>query len=185
MPGGKKHRRTKKHAEPEERRLQFAEKDQFYAQVKKLLGDRRMEVVDAKGTSFSARVRGKFRKRVWINKGDWVLVYRPGFGDTGQQGCVIVHVYKPAEVRKLVKSGEITTPTQDFQEEEFNEEDEFAEFQQNDSPTLKQRNLGGYMDDIDLPPSRSSEYESSEEEWQGEESSIDASTDSNLPPLDK
>jgi translation initiation factor 1A len=167
MPGGKKHRKSKKHSQPQARKLTFAGRGQVYAQVKKSLGDRRMEVADEKGNTFSARVRGKFRKRVWINKGDWVLIEKPGLGESGQQACMIIHVYKPFEVRKLIQAGELSTTAEEFLpgDEEFlpgDEEflpgdEEFAEFQAEQPPEVSQTS---YLSAYDLPPSQSSEYES-------------------------
>jgi translation initiation factor 1A len=88
----------------EKRELEFKDEDQEYAQVSKMLGNGRLEATCFDGTSRLCHIRGKFRKRVWINAGDIVLLglreYQDGKAD-------VIHRYSPEEARTLKAYGEI------------------------------------------------------------------------------
>lgn len=78
--------------------------EQEYAQITKILGNCRFEAYCFDGTVRLCHVRGKFRKRIWINRDDVVLVNRRVYQD---EKCDIIHKYSPEEVNKLKKLGEI------------------------------------------------------------------------------
>ena len=61
------------------------------------LGDGRVEANCFDGTKRMCHIRGKMRKRVWINDGDIVLVALREFGDTAD----IFHKYYPEEAFEL------------------------------------------------------------------------------------
>jgi initiation factor 1A len=67
-----------------------------YAQVLKMLGNGRVEAQCFDGTKRLAHIRGKMRKKVWINQGDIVLLSLRDFQD--DKADVIVK-YTPDEVR--------------------------------------------------------------------------------------
>jgi len=46
-----------------------------YAQVVKMLGNGRLEAKCFDGPTRLAHIRGKLRKKVWINQGDIILLY--------------------------------------------------------------------------------------------------------------
>lgn len=107
LKGGKGHRKSKKSSgATKSRKLILAEAGQCYAEAKKMLGDRRVEVAvhDSKNTIMQARIRGNMRKRQWIRPGDTVLLSLRDF-QTGKAD--IIYQYWPKEYRKLVKLGEI------------------------------------------------------------------------------
>jgi translation initiation factor 1A len=54
----------------EKRELTFKEEGQEYAQVIKMLGNGRLEAQCFDGARRLAHIRGKLRKKVWINQGD-------------------------------------------------------------------------------------------------------------------
>merc|ERR1712000_460001 len=58
----------------EKRELTFKEEGQEYAQVVKMLGDGRLEALCFDGEKRLAHIRGKLRKKVWINQGDIILL---------------------------------------------------------------------------------------------------------------
>ncbi len=86
------------------------DEDQEYAQVSKMLGNGRLEATCFDGTSRLCHIRGKFRKRVWINAGDIVLLglreYQDGKAD-------VIHRYSPEEARTLKAYGEIPEVRED------------------------------------------------------------------------
>ena len=61
----------------EKRELVFKEDGQEYAQVIKMLGNGRLEAKCFDGPLRLAHIRGKLRKKVWINQGDIILLSVP------------------------------------------------------------------------------------------------------------
>lgn len=108
--GGKKFKRSKNFGE-EDRQLMLPEGDtQIYAKVLKKLGDCRFELKCFDGLNRIGKVRGKMRKRVWIEIGDYVLVSTRNFENeqvassetvTETNKADIFHRYTPEEVRVL------------------------------------------------------------------------------------
>lgn len=116
--GGKKVRRGKKEEGGASRYLVKSDgPQQQYAQALKPLGDRRFlaNCYDPKSKCWVEKVihvRGKFRKRVWVNVGDFVLVSTREFETDGSKdggypsGGDVIHVYKDNEPKRLAKMGE-------------------------------------------------------------------------------
>lgn len=106
--GGKKKRRGKNTDVPEKRILEFREDGQEYARVTKMLGDGRLQAKCSDGKTRVCHIRGKMRKRVWINPEDLILVdirqYQPDKAD-------VVYKYNPDEDRTLCRYGELTGGT--------------------------------------------------------------------------
>ena len=86
------------------RELLIKEDGEEYAQVVKILGGDRMEVNCMDDVKRVAKVRGKFRKRVWVRLNDIVLVVLREFEPTK---CDITHVYYAEEAKHLKQLGEI------------------------------------------------------------------------------
>lgn len=72
--GGKNRRRGKNENEGLKRELVFREDGQEYAQVIKMLGNGRLEAMCFDGVKRLCHIRGKLRKKVWINQSDIILV---------------------------------------------------------------------------------------------------------------
>ena len=72
--GGKNRRRGKNENEGLKRELVFKEDGQEYAQVIKMLGNGRLEAMCFDGVKRLCHIRGKLRKKVWINQSDIILV---------------------------------------------------------------------------------------------------------------
>ena len=103
--GGNKAKRGKNQQQPKE--MVFKTDDQFYAKVTKLLGNCRLEVFcypDEK--TRTGLIRGKMRKRVWVNIDDIVLISTRDFQDNK---CDIIHKYNQNEIRKLNTLNEFET----------------------------------------------------------------------------
>lgn len=75
-----------------------------YAQIVKMLGNGRVDASCFDGIHRLAHIRGKMRKKVWINAGDIVLVSLRDFQD--DQADVIVK-YTADEARMLKQMGEL------------------------------------------------------------------------------
>lgn len=116
--GGKNRRRGKNENESEKRELVFKEDGQEYAQVVKMLGSGRLEAVCFDGARRLCHIRGKMRKKVWINQGDIILIglreYQDGKGD-------VILKYTADEARNLKTYGELPDTAK------INETDTFGE----------------------------------------------------------
>jgi len=101
---GGKNRRRGKNDDTSKRELVFKEFGQEYGQVTKMLGQGNLEVQCFDGTKRIGHIRGKMRKKVWMNQGDIVLLslrdYQEGKGD-------IILKYTSDEARSLKSLGEI------------------------------------------------------------------------------
>lgn len=102
--GGKNRRRGKNENDNEKRELIFKEEGQEYAQVIKMLGNGRLEAQCFDGEKRLAHIRGKLRKKVWINQGDIILLSLRDYQD--QKGDVILK-YSADEARSLKAYGEL------------------------------------------------------------------------------
>ncbi|KAK9470832.1 nucleic acid-binding protein [Dipodascopsis tothii] len=102
--GGKNRRRGKNENDDEKRELTFKEDGQEYAQVTKMLGNGRLEAQCYDGEKRLAHIRGKLRKKVWINQGDIILLSLREFQDN--QADVILK-YNADEARSLKNYGEL------------------------------------------------------------------------------
>eukprot|EP01110_Echinostelium_bisporum_P005117 TRINITY_DN22581_c0_g1_i1.p1 TRINITY_DN22581_c0_g1~~TRINITY_DN22581_c0_g1_i1.p1 ORF type:complete len:157 (+),score=46.35 TRINITY_DN22581_c0_g1_i1:93-563(+) len=101
--GGKNRRRGKNENE-EKRELQFKEPGQEYAQVLRMLGNGRLEAQCFDGTKRLCHIRGKLRKKVWVNQGDIVLV---GLRDYQDDKADVILRYNAEEARNLKSYGEL------------------------------------------------------------------------------
>ncbi|KAK5807353.1 hypothetical protein VI817_001611 [Penicillium citrinum] len=104
MQGGKNRRRGKNENDNEKRELVFKEEGQEYAQVVKMLGNGRLEALCFDGEKRLAHIRGKLRKKVWINQGDIILLSLRDYQD--EKGDVIMK-YTSDEARSLKAYGEL------------------------------------------------------------------------------
>lgn len=99
--------KKKKHAKEfnkEKRELVFKQKDQEYAQIVKMLGNGRCDTYCFDGVRRLCHIRGKMRKRIWINVGDIVLIGKRDFQD--KKGDII-QKYFPDEAKNLKDYGEL------------------------------------------------------------------------------
>lgn len=102
--GGKNRRRGRNATDGFKRELIMREEAQEYAQITKMLGNGRVEVLCFDGVKRRAHIRGKMRKRVWMAQGDIVLVTLRDFQD---DQCDVVHKYTSDEARQLKSAGEL------------------------------------------------------------------------------
>ena len=102
--GGKNRRRGKNENETEKRELVFKEEGQEYAQVIKMLGNGRLDALCFDGVKRLCHIRGKLRKKVWINAGDIILLGLRDYQDTKAD---VILKYTPDEARNLKSYGEL------------------------------------------------------------------------------
>jgi translation initiation factor 1A len=102
--GGKGHRKAKSGGGLFRRELLFKEPGQEYAQITKMLGNGHCECSCYDGVVRLGNIRGKMRKRVWINMSDIILC---GLRDYQDDKVDIIHKYTLDEVRNLQTMGEL------------------------------------------------------------------------------
>merc|ERR1719487_1128652 len=115
--GGKNRRRGKNENEGDKRELVFKE----YAQVIKMLGNGRVEAMCFDGEKRLGHIRGKMRKKVWINQGDIVLLSLRDFQDGKAD---VIQKYSSDEARKLKQYGELPETAKINETDVYGGEDE-------------------------------------------------------------
>ena len=125
--GGKNRRRGKNENFGDKRELVFKEDGQEYAQVAKMLGNGRLEAMCFDGVKRLCHIRGKLRKKVWINQSDIILV---GLRDYQDAKADVILKYSADEARNLKSYGEFPesikiTDTVDFPGGELDDDIEF------------------------------------------------------------
>ena len=100
--GGSKHKKAKNYIQNTS--IRYKENDEQYGKVVKILGNCRFNVLCSDGLERLSIMRGKFKKRKYINLHDIVLLEVWDFQDSKAS---IVDVYTDDNVKKLMK-------TQDF-----------------------------------------------------------------------
>ena len=109
--GGKKKKRSANSSFQNsfKREMVFKQSDQEYGYVDKLLGDMRCHVIIKDKPQIICKICGSFRRRVWINVGDVVLVSIRAFEDKGD----IIYKYNSEEADYLKSTGEIKMEEED------------------------------------------------------------------------
>ena len=102
------------------------DESQEYAQVVRMLGNGRLEALCFDGEKRLAHIRGKMRKKVWINNGDIILLSLREFEDGKAD---VIQKYTPDEARSLKQHGELPEATK-ISEDQFGEEGDEIEFQE-------------------------------------------------------
>mmetsp|Transcript_24332 Transcript_24332/g.36917 ORF Transcript_24332/g.36917 Transcript_24332/m.36917 type:complete len:142 (+) Transcript_24332:111-536(+) len=102
--GGNKAKRSKADNAKVKKELEFKDVGQEYGSVLRMLGNGRCEVQCCDGTKRLCHIRGKMRKKVWVNLGDIVLVSLRDFQD--EKGDIITK-YTADEARQLKQYGEL------------------------------------------------------------------------------
>ena len=154
LQGGKNRRRGKNENDDEKRELVFKEDGQGgsrphfdviiqdfpdmvvsrhteYAQVIKMLGNGRLEAMCFDGEKRLAHIRGKMRKKVWINQGDIILLSLREFQDDKAD---VIQKYTADEARNLKAYGELPETAKINETDTFGpgEEDDNIEFDEDD-----------------------------------------------------
>ncbi len=143
------------------RELVFKEDTQEYGQITKILGGGRFKCNCFDNKERIAKIRGKFRKRVWVRLEQIVLVQlRDELGDT--EKCDIIHVYKVDEIRKLKNAKEIpqnlVMDLKKMEKQENNLDIEFDDEEEKEvKPVKVKQNINDFM------PSMSSDEDEDEE----------------------
>jgi translation initiation factor 1A len=101
--GGKSKKHGSKFGLSHKREVLLKDDFQEYGIVEKLLGDMRVMVLCSDSTTKICHIRGKFKRRVWINIGDTVLISIREFQDGKAD---IIHKYTSDEAEILKNKNE-------------------------------------------------------------------------------
>lgn len=102
--GGKNRRRGKNDSDRAKRELVFKSEGQVYGQVMQMLGNGRLRAHCSDGQIRLANIRGKLRKKVWINQGDVILLSLRDYQDAKAD---VLLKYTPDEAKVLKAKKEI------------------------------------------------------------------------------
>ena len=142
----KRGKNKKSRDEKQKRDILFAEENQMYSQVEKMLGNcRLMAKAIGKGSDGKTRlchIRGKLRKRVWIREGSMILI---GLRDFEDDKADVIHCYFPEEVQRLVAYEEIPEVQDGGKVEDYQVQWEIEEIPE---PSGKEINVEQEIDDL-------------------------------------
>jgi len=108
--GGSKYKKGKKiQKKPEEeiiqRKLEFKSKDQEYAVVVRLLGNKRVLVLTNDNKEIISRISPKFKRmKIWIQLDDLVLI---SMRDNEDDKSDIIYKYTNIETKKLIEKDQL------------------------------------------------------------------------------
>lgn len=102
--GGKSKRRGKTTRDSFKKDLTFKVFGQEYAQIVKMLGNGRVQLMCFDGKTRLGIIRGALRKRVWMSVGDIILI---GLRDFQDSKADILAKYSMDEARQLKGLGEL------------------------------------------------------------------------------
>ncbi|GAA6014742.1 hypothetical protein JCM11491_001960 [Sporobolomyces phaffii] len=147
--GGKNRRRGKNENDGDKRELVFKEEGQEYAQVLKMLGNGRVEAMCFDGEKRLAHIRGKMRKKVWINQGDIILLSLRDFQDDKAD---VIQKYTADEARNLKAYGELPETAKINETDTFGpgDEDDNVEFDEVSADEEDDEGLPSKNDDFDI-----------------------------------
>ena len=175
--GGKGHKRGKNtRFDDKVKEVHFAKKEEgeVYGQVVRRLGEKHILFACSDGKQRTCIIPGKFYKKVWMNKGDIVLIDTKAKGDDDVNG-LIVDKYDHAGIRLLKSRKEI-----DFDCEE--EGDDLIDDNPETNTNIKQHKISNqpdrYSRDIDTYESSDEEDDDDDEDNDNSEPDIDDVSDS-------
>lgn len=109
----------------------FKEDGQEYAQVLRMLGNGRLEAYCIDGVKRLCHIRGKMRKKVWVNTGDIVLL---GLREYQDEKADVILKYMADEARSLKQYGELpdnirVNDTDALMDDEVDGEEDLVDFE--------------------------------------------------------
>lgn len=124
-----------------------------YAQITKMLGDRKIMVMLPDKSENLAVIPGRFRKRCWMKVGDVLIVSRREF----QSGKLdVIYKYNDDETRKLAKDYEIPeffmqsfVGDRDDDDDNIEWDDDFEIDQNEDENSMNKESYEDIMNNID------------------------------------
>lgn len=135
--GGKNFKKGKRPVTTLSRQLVYKSEEQDYGLVKKKMGDCRfMVILQTDAREIICHIRGKMRKREWVNEHDIVLV---ALRDFEENKADIIHKYSADDANVLRKQGVLSLKgNEEKAEGDDNDGDDIADsiYFQEDAPDI-------------------------------------------------
>jgi len=175
--GGKSHKRAKNgaSAEAQVKELVLRIDGQYYGKVCKMLGNGRVSCkvfMDSGEKMLMCIIPGKFRKRIWINMEDLVLVGVRSYQDDKAD---ILYKYSALEAKRLIRMGEVPineSDVNDDTEDQINDNIQWItdqkEPEKNEVRPKKTVTIignGSYINEDFLPPNSDDDDESPKKDF--------------------
>ena len=165
MPPKKKGNRNNKAPVSTKRELVLRQELEEYAQIRKLMGDRRLKLVLPDGSETISTIRGCFGRRCWMKEGEVVLTQEREY----QKGKLdVIYKYTREEANSLYKMGhipfsflngggdfEMQTDKEDIVRFDHSSDDEFFT---EDNTEVPDDQLKMDLPPKDLPPLENDDY---------------------------
>jgi len=123
--GGKNRRRGKNTNDDEKRDIDLKQDGQEYAQVTRMLGNGRLDAQCFDGKTRLCHIRGKMRKKVWVNQGDIILIGKREFQDDKAD---VIMKYSSEEARRLKTLGHLPDTAKINESDKIGEAEESCVF---------------------------------------------------------
>lgn len=129
--GGKNYKKGKKDNRPKTSNIKKTQETEIYGEVIKINGNGRFTIRCTDGIERMGIIRGKLRKRMWVNMNSIVLTDVWDFED---RKCSIIHVYDESDIENLLESREIPETLISNNDELYNDFEEDIEIKTYDIP---------------------------------------------------
>uniref|UniRef100_A0A6C0CYU3 S1-like domain-containing protein n=1 Tax=viral metagenome TaxID=1070528 RepID=A0A6C0CYU3_9ZZZZ len=129
--GGKNYKKGKKDNKPKTSNIRKTQDTEIYGEVIKINGNGRFTVRCTDGIERLGIIRGKLRKRAWVNMNSIVLADVWNFED---KKCSIIHIYDSSDIEILLESREIPETLISNNDELYNDFEEDIEIKTYDIP---------------------------------------------------
>ncbi len=107
IKGGKKFKKGKKSTNTDNGNYPIATEGQLYAKVLKKAGGQYLDVLCSDDKERKAFIRGAFRKCVWLNPDDIILISCRDFSTSKDNKCDIIYKYTTSQAKNLYNSNQI------------------------------------------------------------------------------
>lgn len=144
--GGKNYKKGKRDSQPKKSNIKKTQDTEIYGEVIRVNGNGRFTIRCTDGIERIGIIRGKLRKRMWVNINAIVLADVWEFQD---EKCSILHVYDETEVENLLESREIPETLISNKDELYNDFEEDVETKTYDIP-IEESDESSSDDEIDL-----------------------------------
>ena len=129
--GGRNYKKGKKDNMPKKSNIKKTQDTEIYGEVIRINGNGRFTIRCTDGIERMGIIRGKLRKRMWVNMNSIVLADIWEFQD---KKCSILHIYDESDVANLLETREITESLITNNEELFTDFEEEVEIKTYDMP---------------------------------------------------
>lgn len=144
--GGKKYKKGKRDSQIKKLNIKKTQDTEIYGEVIRINGNGRFTIRCTDGIERMGIIRGKLRKRTWVNMNAIILADVWEFQD---DKCSIIHVYDDTDVEHLLESREIPETLISNKDNLYDEFEEEVETKVYDIP-IEESDESSSDEEIDL-----------------------------------